>query len=270
MKRIDINELKQIQLDVLSAIHGFCIEHGIRYSLGCGTMLGCARHQGYIPWDDDIDIYLPREDYNKLVNEFPETLNGKYQFISLERDSKWNRAYGKAFDNRTVLRETVSETVQIGVNIDVFPIDDVPDDEQQWNAYNKTRVRLQKLYAIKTYSPRSEWSICKKLGLAMGKHALLAVSSRLLAQTLQKMAVKHNGKGFRRVFECCQGLFESRSFPFKKSLFDNLKLMPFEDREFFGFEDYDEYLTNCYGDWRQLPPKEKQVANHIFNAWWKQ
>ena len=159
-------------------------------------MLGCARHQG----------------------------NGKYQFISLERDSKSNRAYGKAFDNRTVLRETVSETVQIGVNIDVFPIDDVPDDEQQWNAYNKTRVKLQKLYAIKTYSPRSEWSICKKLGLAMGKLALLAVSSRLLAQTLQKMAVKHN----------------------------------------------DEYLTNCYGDWRQLPPKEKQVANHIFNAWWKQ
>lgn len=104
----------------------------------------------------------------------------------------------------------------------------------------------------------------------MGKLALLAVSSRLLAQTLQKMAVKHNGKGFRRVFECCQGSFESRSFPFKKSLFDNLKLMPFEDREFFGFEDYDEYLTNCYGDWRQLPPKEKQVANHIFNAWWKQ
>ena len=95
MKRIDINELKQIQLDVLSAVHGFCIEHGIRYSLGCGTMLGCARHQGYIPWDDDIDIYLPREDYNKLVNEFPETLNGKYQFISLERDSKWNRATAK-------------------------------------------------------------------------------------------------------------------------------------------------------------------------------
>ena len=55
-----------------------------------------------------------------------------------------------------------------------------------------------------------------------------------------------------------------------EDLFDNLKLMPFEDREFFGFEDYDEYLTNCYGDWRQLPPKEKQVANHIFNAWWKQ
>ena len=270
MRRIDINGLKQIQLDVLSAIHRFCTEHGIRYSLGCGTMLGCARHQGYIPWDDDIDIYLLRDDYNKLVREFPKTLDGKYQFISLERDNKWNKAYGKVFDNRTILCEAVSETVQIGVNIDVFPIDDVPDNEQQWNAYNKTRVKLQKLYAIKTYSPRSEWHLLKKLGLAAGKIALLPASSRFLAWRLQKMATKHNGKGFCRVFECCQGLFESRSFPFRKSLFDNLKLMPFEGREFFGFEDYDEYLTNCYGDWRQLPPKEKQVTNHIFNAWWKQ
>ena len=67
MKTIELEELKQIQLDILSVIDEFCREKGIKYSMGCGTMLGAARHKGYIPWDDDIDIYLLREEYEKLI-----------------------------------------------------------------------------------------------------------------------------------------------------------------------------------------------------------
>lgn len=105
MNIIDEKELKELQLEVLSSIHRFCKAKKIKYSLGCGTMLGCARHGGYIPWDDDIDIYLLRKDYNRLLKEFPEVFEGKYKLLSLERDSKWNRAYAKAYDNRTIFHE---------------------------------------------------------------------------------------------------------------------------------------------------------------------
>lgn len=269
MRKIELAELKMLQMDVLSAIHRFCIQHDIKYSLACGTMLGCARHKGYIPWDDDMDIYLLRDDYNKLVREFPETYNGHYKLVTLERDTRWNRAYGKAYDDRTVFKESAMGTDALGVNIDVFPIDDVPDVESEWVLYNRKRLLLQYLYEMKVISFRKGRSFVKNAFLGICKFSLFPLTSRRIAIMVQRMAKKNNGRQRKFVYECCQGLFESRSFPFKKSLFDNLKLMPFEDREFFGFEAYDEYLTNCYGDWRQLPPKEKQISHHVFFAWWK-
>lgn len=267
MKEITGEELKVIQMDVLSAVHRFCSSHHIKYSLGCGTMLGCARHQGYIPWDDDIDIYLLRNDYNRLIKEFPDMLEEHYRFVTLERDSRWNRAYGKIYDSRTVMKEATSECYELGVNIDVFPIDNVPDDEDEWHRYNKSRRRLQHIYEMKVTSFRKGRALSKNIFLAICKLSLLPFSSRNLARCIQNRALRYDKTSTTRVFECCQGLFQKH--PFQKRLFDDIVMMPFEDREYMAFADYDAYLTNGFGNWRQLPPKEKQVSHHAFKAWWK-
>lgn len=267
MKQIDLNELKTVQMDVLSAIHRFCTEHDIKYSLACGTMLGCVRHKGYIPWDDDIDIYMLRKDYNKLIESFPDVYEGRYKFVTLERDPKWNRPGGKAFDVSTLLKEQTSEPFDLGVNIDVFPIDNVPDDDVAWLKYDKRRRFLQHVYSMKVTTFRRGRSLFKNFFLAICKIVLLPFSSRFLAQYIQNVAKQYDGQETNRVFECCQGIYLKH--PFKKSLFENLVLMPFEDREFMAFADFDEYLTNGYGDWRKLPPKEKRVSHHAFKAWWK-
>ncbi len=267
MKRIGKEELKMIQMDVLSAIHHFCLEHEIKYSLGCGSMLGCARHKGYIPWDDDIDIYMLREDYNKLIREFPDIYEEHYKFVTLERDEKWQRAYGKAYDSTTIIKEETTASYELGVNIDIFPIDFVPDNEEEWLRYDKKRRSLQYVYEMKVTTFRSGRPFLKNAFLAFCKLVFLPISSRQLAKQIQNVAQRFNEQPASRVFECCQGLFQKH--PFKKSLFDNLTLLPFEDREYMAFADYDEYLTNGYGDWRQLPPKEKQVSHHAFEAWWK-
>lgn len=270
MREIKIEELKKLQLDIMSAVHRFCEVNHLRYSLACGSMLGAARHQGYIPWDDDIDIYLLREDYDKMIKLFPDLLEGRYKFCTLERNSEWERPFGKVCDTKTELIE--NNLYKFGVNIDVFPIDNVPEDECQWNKYDKFRRRCYNIYARRAsiypiFKFHNERSFLRNVAGGLVKLALSFFTLRFCAKCFQMIAKRYNGIESNRVFECAQGIFQKH--PFSKSLFDNRVLMPFEDREYMCFVDYDVYLTNAFGNWRQLPPKEEQIAHHFFKAWWK-
>jgi len=260
-------QVKRLQLDVLMAVHEFCQEKGITYSLGCGSMLGCARHHGYIPWDDDIDIYLLRADYNRLVREFPNLYKERYMLHSLERDSSWNRAYAKASDSKTIFIESSERNKTLGINIDIYPIDQVPENMSEFSRYNKKRLFYQHLYELKVVSFRRNRNLYKNIILALSKCALLPFSTRFIAKFLSSYAQKYNHIKTTKVFECSQGLMQKRSFP--KALFNETILMPFEDRMVMGFKDFDAYLSNAYGDWRKLPPIEKQVSHHAFKAYWR-
>ena len=265
MKTIGLDELKLIQLDILSIIDKFCRENHIKYSLGCGTMLGAARHKGYIPWDDDIDIYMLRDEYEKLMAIFPNTLND-IKIASLQRDPQWDRAYSKAYNSRTELQDA-GYKYRIGIGIDIFPIDIVPENEQEWLKYDKKRRRYQLIYEWKIsmiFRKGREW--WKYLFLPFVKIILIPITSRRIAKFLEKYSMKFKDMDSPYVFECCQGIFQKR--PFKKSTIENLIDMPFEDRIFCGMRDYDEYLSNGYGDWRKLPPEDKRISHHVFKAWW--
>ena len=111
-KTIIMEELRAIQLDILDKIHAFCTERGIRYSLGGGTLLGAVRHKGYIPWDDDIDIMLPRPDYDRFLKEF----EGKYAELNLQyygNDITCCIPFAKVYDNRTVRSKTIYPYIPI-------------------------------------------------------------------------------------------------------------------------------------------------------------
>lgn len=271
MKEIDLEELKIIQMDILSAVHRFCISNNLKYSLGCGSMLGCARHKGYIPWDDDIDIYMLREDYDRLMREFPETLEGCYKFAAYKRTPNWIDAYGKIYDSRTILKEGGINR-EIGVNIDVFPVDNVPQEGEEWRRYNAHRCLWRNLYYWRVgnmgmWKRHEDRSFFKDVMMSVFKVLLQCVPTRILLIYFNRIATKYKNKETGYVFECVQGVFCKNPFP--KTLFNNLALMPFEDREYMAFSDYDKYLTLHFGDWRELPPVEKRVTHHKFKAWWK-
>lgn len=267
MYKLTIEDVRELQLDVLQAVHDFCKDNDIVYSLGCGSMLGCARHKGYIPWDDDIDIYLLRKDYNKLIANFPRKYNNRYELKSLERDKQWNKAYAKASDSQTIFIEPGAENISIGVNIDIFPIDNVPENEAQWKSYNRRRMFFQHIYEMKVVRINRERSVWKNGILLLSKIVLLPFTARTIARFLDKYAQKFNESESALVFECAQGIHQKRPFP--KSLFDNTVAMPFEDRVFMGFVDYDNYLSNGFGNWRQLPPLDKQITHHAYEAYLK-
>lgn len=253
-------------MDVLQAIDEFCSEHNIRYSMACGTFLGAIRHKGYIPWDDDIDIYVPREDFIRLIEDFPSLYKGRYKIISIERYSKWSHPYAKAYDSLTEMKENSAINEDIGVNIDIFPVDEVPIGKQ-WEKYDKKRRKNIFLFSLKFVRLNHDRSLKKNIFLLLFKTLTFWFPVHRWAKSINKKVQRFNGLGYDHYFECCAGLLQKR--PFRKTLFDNLKSYQFEDREFMGFENYDEYLKNAYGDYMQLPPEDKRVSHHSFSAYWK-
>lgn len=267
MRRIELKELKTIQLDILTAIDEFCSSNDIKYSIACGTMLGAVRHGGYIPWDDDIDIYMLREDYNRFETLFPQTLNKYLCLASIKRLSNWTLPFAKVYDNRTLIIEKRSKQSYIGVNIDIFPIDDVPEDEREWNEYNT--IRRKKILDLRHKKLRFSLlnSFAKNLGVIAYSLKFLFTSSRSLAVECNQLAQKFNNKGFDRVFENSLGM--SVKQPFSKNLFDDIIDIQFEGRYFKGFKNYDEYLTCVFGNYMVLPPSEKRISEHTIDAYWK-
>lgn len=267
MKEIQVSELRELQMQILDNVDQFCKQKNIRYSLGCGSMLGAVRHGGYIPWDDDLDIYMPREDYIRFNKEYPILMDGKYSLKSMIRDSEWFSVYGKVIDERTIQINKRASTTPMGINIDIFPVDDVPDKEDMWQQYRQRQKNavMRHMYHVLKYS--TSLGIKGNLSLFLHKIPNIGTGRFTTRNNLNRISQENNGKGYIWMFECVRGLFQKHPFP--KELFDDLIEWKFEDRTYMGFKDADNYLKNAYGDYMKLPPEEKRVLPHGFKTYWK-
>lgn len=266
MRPIEIEERKRIMVGILDAVNTFCKENGIRYSLACGTMLGAIRHKGYIPWDDDIDLYMLREDFERFDAVFPNVYLGKYQLASLSRKEDWGTCFAKVYDNRTLVKEKKNKQQNIGVSIDIFPVDDVPDDDASWVKFNRERLRM--IHKLRLTSIRFSRSHKWYNNVALFFIKLLYHHPNKRAIAANKFIQQHNGKGYANVFECCQGLLAKKPFP--KNLFHNLTETPFEGNTYSGFSDYHTYLSLQFGEGYMVPPPpEKRTSYHTNIAYWK-
>ena len=130
MREIDLDELRKLQIDILNDIDNFCKKNKINYWIDCGTLLGAIRHSGYIPWDDDIDIGMLRDDYDKFVKSYNRKGN-RYQLNAVEINNDYYYPFGKVFDTKTVLYEPDENGIKTAVFVDVFVYDNAPDDDQK-------------------------------------------------------------------------------------------------------------------------------------------
>lgn len=123
MRELNLNEVKEIQLRVLEFFSTYCKENKLRYSAYLGTLLGAIRHKGYIPWDDDIDLMMPRDDYDNLVKNF-NYANEKFGLLSIESNNNYYLPFAKIYAKKTLLVEDIDiEFEELGVYIDIFPVD---------------------------------------------------------------------------------------------------------------------------------------------------
>ena len=262
MKEIGLDELKSIELGILQDVADFCDECEITYFLAYGTLIGAIRHKGFIPWDDDIDIAMPRPDYDKFIRLFNER-ESKFKVVAMENNKKYGLSFAKVHDTRTALYETQYKQDVYGVYIDVFPIDGVKDKKQ---IFQLRKINLM-LHTKKANFTQRKFS--KKIINFFGKILLLPFSIHCIVKVIDIMARKYPFGSTPMAGSICDTVAGERAM-IDTSVFEGFLMQEFEGRKYKIPIGYDKWLRRIYGDYMQLPPIEKRVTHHVFKAWWKE
>lgn len=265
MKEIDFNELRDLQLEILNKVDTFCRENNINYFLTAGTLIGAVRHKGYIPWDDDIDIMMLRDDYEKFL----KTFNGKVDNLVVaapELDWNYYAPYANIYDDRTLLDEGDNghHGLDLGVKIDVFPFDEIPNNRFHYYINRRLVFLLNRTLRLKRdLGDRSRFSLRDKLAASV----FYAFSYANVQKIIHRIATCKRGKNTDDVFLACFDIVKPMRAP--KKWFSETIYLPFEQYKFPVPIEYDSYLKVRYGDYMKLPPKDQQIPHHGFKVYWK-
>lgn len=265
MTEINKDELKRIQIGILDKVTTFCEENNIRYSLYGGTLLGAIRHKGYIPWDDDIDISMPRPDYERFLKTFHETENSYLKIHDLRLNKKYPYPFIKVSDERTLFIENCNNNYEIGVNIDIFPIDGLPSSCKKSVRIFKKSNFYRNLLELKRIIIIKERAIHKNVFIILARILLLLVPIRYLLNKIIRLATKNDYEESDYIGNIVWGYASKERC--SKSVYNDYITKDFEGRKYKIMAGYEEYLTNVFGDYMQLPPKEQQESHHSFNAY---
>lgn len=264
-KEIKSEELKQIQLGVLDAVVAFCTEHNLRYFLGYGTLLGAVRHKGYIPWDDDIDIMMPRKDYGYLLEHF-NVFNANYKVKNHHLDKRYPISFAKVFDKRTVLLENVRRKFDIGVNIDIFPLDGLPDNKEEAVRHLNRILNLYKIYAIKSLTLSKKRGWYKNFLIVLCRIPTFFISYQCINNKIEVLSLLFDYEQSGCIANCAAPYGTNEIMD--KHIFSSSEELVFESKKYTVPHGWHEYLTKLYGDYMQFPPESQQVTHHSFKAYW--
>ena len=262
-KKLDIDEIKEVELGVMDYIHNICKEKGINYSLAYGSLLGAVRHRGFIPWDDDLDIALKRDQYDKLYQAILEDNNSIYKVVSWENDSRYPYPFYRVYDSRTVYENNyIQNDIELGICVDVFPFDDYKDVNKEITKLDMyRRLSVYTLYGIRN----------KEAGIKNIVRYLMLVAFRLTRVKIWNKKLNDCSKAPVNS-EYIDYLMESKKYSTKidaKAL-DEVIECKFEDRVYNIPKDYDHILTTIYGeDYMEIPPIEKRIQHDDFVAYIK-
>lgn len=284
MRELSLSELKSAELAILRDVADFCDRNDIRYYLGGGTLLGAVRHKGFIPWDDDIDINMPRPDYQRFVQLYNGS-NPHYFVKSVENDGSYIYTNARVYDNRTYLRNFLIRKPQPyeGVSIDIFPIDGLPDGEKnQRKVFREQEIliilangsSMRYMFSHKYLDSADKGAKIKGIVRTLLKFGAISLFRFLPTEKLVRM-INTNLERFPYetseeiacLVACIHGADCERM---KKSEYEPRRYFDFEGYKFQGPVGYDIYLKNLYGDYMNLPPESRRITHHDFSAYWKE
>lgn len=247
LKEVTIEESKRIQIDILNYIREICEKNGLKYYLAYGTLLGAVRHKGFIPWDDDIDIYMPVKDiyclYDILRNE------KKYEMAMPAKSEGYFYFYPRIIDKRTVLNIVdFPLLIKSGISIDIFPLVALGDNLDQAREKMDCAVEEQKYIKHMISLRTSTEEIQKRLEQFWTEKL-----------DVDYLATKYCGNIF--------GPYGEREI-LESHIFKNIVPLQFEDDNFYGPKEYDSYLRAIYGNYLEYPPEDKRVSSHIWTGYW--
>ena len=244
---------------------GFLEKHNLRYCAAAGTVLGAVRHKGFIPWHDDIDIMMPRDDYDKLMLMGREIENFGYELHSINNEGYY-LAYAKVCDNNSTLWEVEELPYVIGnFFIDIFPLDftDASDDAILCKLNECKKISHLWKSSIGCYYIKDVLSSICRCELREAKRLIVVYTRSLRKMHYRKKILRTIDINKSSTGNKCIWVFSDNSYIYKKSIvYDTIKL-PFEDILIKIPKEYDYYLRLLYGDYMTLPPIEKRISHHF-------
>lgn len=258
-----MNELQSCEMNILREIVSVCHQLGIRYYMVCGSALGAVKYQGFIPWDDDVDIGMFREEYERFVREAPPLLPEHLFLQNFRSDKAFSQIYSKVRDSRTTYIEKSVANLDMhhGVYVDVFPLDGYPTTAKEQKAFERKKKYYKLICESRFDFPRSpKAALVTKLlritGISRCSHKYLIKYDTLIASypTADSPVICNHGNW--------QGKLE---YAPREQYGEGLEV-PFGDLTVRVPEKYDEYLTQKYGDWRADLPEEQKVGHHYYEV----
>ena len=248
LKKIGLKEHQALILAMLKTIHEACTANGLRYFLGGGTMLGAVRHKGFIPWDNDADIYMPLDDYLQLPDIFPE--GGRFEIVNWQKYPGYSKCYSKLVDNHTIMYVGgYPVKMLLGVAVCIFPLAGYPSGEKELSLKLRTNELLH-----------SNWRMyIRERGIVAGDVPDLRRDIYDLKYNLRFDESPIIGNAH---------LMHKSVWHVPRSVFEESVLMEFEGELFPVPKDYDCYLKRRYGDYMQIPPDDKK-RTHASLPFWK-
>jgi lipopolysaccharide cholinephosphotransferase len=256
MKEIkDLDELHHIVIEIAKKLHLICKNNDIEYYMLGGTMLGAIRHNGFIPWDDDMDFGVMRKDYYKLINLLKKGLPDYYKVRTIKDNVGIYGEIVKIEDTRTVIEEPDRKGYECGAFIDLFPLDYTNGKHGRWSKYTFiSRLIYYQYHSQEKNNKDLNAKIVRALGHLFGKYFIIDSIKKLVSKKGTHIANICGMWGYKETVE--------------KSIMGKPQLYAFEDTKFYGVANPDAYLRCLYGDYMELPPEGKRHF-HITKMYYK-
>ena len=256
-----MTELQKTEFEILKSVIEICEKLNLKYFLVCGSALGAVKYKGFIPWDDDIDIALLREDYLIFCQKAQEFLPSNMFLQNVDTDENYPNIFAKVRNSDTTYIELTSKKIHMnhGVYIDVFPLDGYPDNEKE-QLILKRQILKYRLKLLCSFDlPRDATfpiKVLVRIERLLGMHKKSALYVNKLTSIISKYSTKESA------IWCNHGNWQGELEYAPREQYGEGICMQFEDITVRVPERYDEYLTQKYGKWRDDLPKEEQVGHH--------
>lgn len=278
-EKLSLKEIQRIELDILKYLDKVCRDNDIKYYLSSGTLLGAIKYQGFIPWDDDIDVILVREEYQKLMNVL-KNVSGRYQLLSLYNRNDYYYPFAKLVDTKTTLVENAKPIKDLGIYIDIVPMDGYINNGFEKEVY---RLRFIKNMVVRRFKIKNcirydfdylknerkkiankkikdlIYMFCDMISRPLGYLFWVKLYDKKISKVkladAKYLGVKTGGFGIKEIF--------------KKEDIVEQDYYLFEGSKFPSFKNYDLYLKSKFGDYKKDPKEEQKRSHHQFEAYWK-
>lgn len=268
MKELSLDEIKKVELGILTEFDRFCTTNGLKYSLAEGTLIGAVRHKGFIPWDDDIDVLMLREDFDIFRKTYQSE---RYSIIQAPKDKYWPYAHIRLSDNETAVEynefNNTNTYYKGGIWMDILPMDNFPDDDSELKKREKKLLFLFRLYrAYRRNGFLRISGVINNILWLIAKIITLFISPGRLMKRIESLMCAYNQEKTERkgTWTC----YWHSPWKYPSRCFDSFDSISFEGKTFMVIKDYDEYLKCQYGEYMKLPPIEKRVATHAYKAYY--